>query len=602
MSEIGISFAVLGAAVVLFVWNRLPVELVAVGTALSLYATGVLRIDQALAGFSDPTVLFIASLFVVSEALAASGVTAWVSQQLVARAGDSRTRLLVLTLLIVAPLTALVNPNGSVAALIPVVVLMAVRLGRSPSKLLLPLAFGSFAGSLLALTGTPVSVIISEAAAEAGARPFGFFEFALVGVPLVLGTLAIVVPFGDRLLPDRTARQIPPDFSEHLQVLTQQYRLGRPSYRLRVGPRSPYVGRSQADLELDDDPRLALAGVQVQGEGALQREVALAAGDVLVVRGYRAAVDRLAADGHLEVLAGPGGAGADAVLTRQVGVAEVIIRPRSGLIGTVMFPGMVTESGELVVLAIQRGAEDLGPRETVLQAGDTLLVQGTWAALEEHLDDPDVLVVDAPESVRRQVVPLGRGSRATLAALLGMVVLLTTGVVPAVVAGLLAAGVVLLLGVLTMEQAYRGMSWTTLVIVAGMIPLSVAMQQTGAASLLADALVRVVGGAGPYALLVGLFLITAALGQMISNIATALIVIPIAVSAAGELGVSVLPVLMSVNVAAAASFLTPIATTPNLMVMGPGAYRFGDYWRLGLPLMLLYFVVAILLVPVFWPF
>jgi di/tricarboxylate transporter len=229
-------------------------------------------------------------------------------------------------------------------------------------------------------------------------------------------------------------------------------------------------------------------------------------------------------------------------------------------------------------------------------------VQGTWAALEEHLDDPDVLVVDAPESVRRQVVPLGRGSRATLAALLGMVVLLTTGVVPPVVAGLLAAGVVLLLGVLTMEQAYRGMSWTTLVIVAGMIPLSVAMQQTGAASLLADALVRLVGGAGPYALLVGLFLITAALGQMISNIATALIVIPIAVSAAGELGVSVLPVLMAVNVAAAASFLTPIATTPNLMVLGPGAYRFGDYWRLGLPLMLLYFVVAILLVPVFWHF
>jgi di/tricarboxylate transporter len=602
MNEIAISFAVLAAVVVLFVWNRLPVELVAVGAALALYATGVLRLDQALAGFSDPTVLFIASLFVVSEALAASGVTAWVSQQLVARAGESRTRLLVLTLLIVALLTALVNPNGSVAALIPVVVLMAVRLGRSPSKLLLPLAFGSFAGSLLALTGTPVSVIVSDAAAEAGARPFGFFEFALVGVPLVLGTLAIVVPFGDRLLPDRTARQIPPDFSQHLRVLTEQYRLGRPTYRLRVDPRSPYVGRSRTDLELDDDPRLALVGVQVRGEGALQEDVALAAGDVLVVRGDPVAVDRRAADGLLEVLAGPGGDDPDAVLTRQVGVAEVIIRPRSGLIGTAMFPGMVTESGELVVLAIQRGGEDRGPKETVLQAGDTLLVRGTWAALEEHLADPDVLVVDAPEGVRRQVVPLGRGSRATLAALLGMVVLLTTGVVPAVVAGLLAAGVVLVLRVLTMEQAYRGMSWTTLVIVAGLIPLSVAMQQTGAASLLADALVRVVGGAGPYALLVGLFLLTAALGQMISNIATALIVIPIAVSAAGELGVSVLPVLMAVNVAAAASFLTPIATTPNLMVLGPGAYRFGDYWRLGLPLMLLYFVVAILLVPLIWPF
>jgi di/tricarboxylate transporter len=605
MNEIAVTFAVLGAAIVLFVWNRLPVEVVAVGVALALWATGVLRLDQALAGFADPTVLFIATLFVASEALTATGVTAWVSQQLLARAGASRTRLLVMIMLAVAPLTALVNPNGSVAALLPVVVLLAVRLGLPPSKLLLPLAFFSYAGSLLALTGTPVSVIVSDAAAEAGGRPFGFFEFALVGVPLVLGSLAIVVPFGDRLLPERRSRHLPPDFSQHVGVLTQQYRLGQRTYRLQVDPRSPYVGRTQADLDLGDDPQLALVGVQVRGEGPLAKDAALAAGDVLVVQGERAAIDRLAAAGSLDVLDRPRGAGAaggDAVYSRYAGVAEVVIPPRSGLIGTAMFPGMVTESGELVVLAIQRGGEDQGPKETELQAGDTLLVRGTWAALEEHLADPDVLVVDAPESVRRQVVPMGRGSRMTLAVLLGLVVLLTTGVVPPVVAGLLTAGVLLVLGVLTMQQAYRGMVWTTLVLLAGMIPLSVAMQETGAAALMAETLVGAVGGAGPYALLVGLFLLTASLGQLISNTATALIVIPVAVAAAGQLGVSALPVLMSVNVAAAASFLTPIATTPNLFVLEPGAYRFGDYWRLGLPLMLLYFAVAILLVPVFWAF
>jgi di/tricarboxylate transporter len=171
-----------------------------------------------------------------------------------------------------------------------------------------------------------------------------------------------------------------------------------------------------------------------------------------------------------------------------------------------------------------------------------------------------------------------------------------------VVAGLLAACAIVLLGVLSVEQSYRAISWTTVILVAGMIPLSTAMQESGAAAKLADGLVQIVGDAGPYALLVGLFVLTATLGQLISNMATALIVIPVAVSAAADMDVSAKPVLMSVTVAAAASFLTPVATPANLMVMGPGGYRFGDYWKLGLPLLVLFGVVATLLVPVFWSF
>jgi di/tricarboxylate transporter len=181
-------------------------------------------------------------------------------------------------------------------------------------------------------------------------------------------------------------------------------------------------------------------------------------------------------------------------------------------------------------------------------------------------------------------------------------VLLATGAVPAVVAGLLAAGAMILLGVITLEQAYRGINWTTVVLVGAMIPMSVAMQVTGAAERIATALVDVVGDASPYLLLLGVALLTAAFGQLISNMATAIIVIPIALSAAAELGVSARPVLMCVTVAAAAAFLTPVATPVNLMVMGPGGYRFGDYWKLGLPLLLLFLVVATFLVPVFWPF
>ena len=206
VSDATISFVVLAAVVVVFVWDRLPVAIVAIGVALSLWATGVLDLGQALDGFGDPAVIFIAALFVVSEALDATGVTAWAGQELIARAGESRARLIVLMMLLVAGLTALISVNGAVAALVPVVVVMAVRLGRSPSQLLMPIAFAAHAGSLLVLTGTPVNVIVSEAADEAGVGTFGYFEFALVGVPLLVGTIAIVVLFGERLLPSRSAR------------------------------------------------------------------------------------------------------------------------------------------------------------------------------------------------------------------------------------------------------------------------------------------------------------------------------------------------------------------------------------------------------------
>ena len=261
-----------------------------------------MSLEDALAGFGDPTVLFIASLFVVSEALEVSGVTAWVGQQLVARVGGSRTRLIVMTMALAAGLTALLNVNGAVAALVPVAVVLAVQTGRSPSQLMLPLAFAAHAGSLLALTGTPVNVIVSDAVP--GGDGFGFFSFALVGVPLVLGTVAIVLVLGERLLPARTPRSIAPDFSGHARTLIAQYELDHPE---------------------------------------------------------------------------------EALLNRRSGVAEVVIPPRSALAGDRVFPGMVTESGDLVVLAVQRRGEDVGA--VALHEGDTLLLQGTWAALDRGLDE-----------------------------------------------------------------------------------------------------------------------------------------------------------------------------------------------------------------------
>lgn len=606
ITSIGIIIAI---AVILFIWNRLPVIVVAMGTALALWATQILTLNQTLSGFGDPAVIFIACLFVVSAGLETTGVTAWAGQLLIRGAGrESRSRLLLLTMSLVALLTAMISVNGAVAALLPVVVVMAVRLKRKSSQLLMPLVFSAHAGSMLALTGTPVNVLVSEAGVDAGVGGFAFFEFALVGIPLLAGTMAIIMLFGERLLPQRNGAKMPADLSRHARTLVEQYRLADGIFQLRARATSPYVGLSSTQVDLSAFPDLQLVAMQ-DGESAAPLRRPVRSGDLMLVRGTAEAAAALAKRMHLSFREDMSpDQGEEALFNRRSGLAEVVIPPRSGLIGQTMFPGMVTESGDLIVLAVQRaGAEiatdrsEAGP-SVALRAGDTLLLQGTWKALDVHLSDPDVLVVNSPELVRRQAVPLGPGAYQAIAVLIGMVILLATGIVPPAIAGLFAAAAIILTRILSVEQSYRAVDWTTVILVGALMPLSTAMVETGAAQLMAEALVGLSGDAGPRVLLASLFVLTAIMGQLISNTATALIVIPIGMAAATSMGISPRPVLMSTAVAAAGAFLTPIATPTNLMVMGPGGYAFGDYWKLGLPLLIWFFVVSVFLVPLVWRF
>ncbi len=521
MDPVVATLLILLLAVVAFVSGKVPLPVVAIGVALALFFTGVLTLPEALAGFGDPTVLFIAALFVVSEALDATGVTAWTGQRVIARAGTNRAKLLLVISLLVAGATAVISINGAVAALLPLVVVVAARAGIATSKILMPLAFAAHAGSLLLLTGTPVNPIVSEIAASSGGREFGYAEFAAVGLPLLVVTIVFLVLFGDRLLPNRAGAAMPTDLARHARLLRQQY------------------------------------------------GVSLDTGTLL----------------------GP-----------SEGVTEVVVPPRSSLIGQVLHPGMATPSGDLVLLAARRGSELLKGHEIAVQAGDALLLQGSWDDLERHTrSGRRVIAVDAPQRLRR-AVPLGDGARRTLVVLAGMVVLLATGLVPPAVAGLLAAGALVVVRVVTVTQAFQAISWTTVVLIAGMIPLSTAVIETGTADLVADGLLALIGGAGPSVALLALCVLTIALGQLISNVATVLIVAPVAVAVSAAMEVSVQPFMMALTVAGAAAFLTPIATPANMMVMEAGGYRFGDYWRLGLPLAVIYLVVAVFYVPLIWPF
>jgi di/tricarboxylate transporter len=526
-------------------------------------------------------------------------VTTWVGQQIVARAGTQRSRLLVAICLLCAFLTALITLNGSVAALLPLVVVLAMRIHEPPSQMLMPLAFAGSAGSLLMLTGSPVNVIVSEAAQEAGSGPFPFFAFALVGIPVLVGTVAICVLLGPRLLPRTAPADLPPDLARHAATLEQHYALTDGLFRLRVREQSPLIGEPVENLDLTAYPGVVVVGAQKPHRHS-PLTIALQADDVLVVRGTADQVSRLAIERLLAVTM-DGSADADALLTREAGAVEVVVPPRSSLVGQTVFPGM-KRAYDLVILAVQRKGRDRGQRSTVVAEGDALLLHGSWAALDALTRDRDVLVVDSPDVVRRQALPWGPRASTAVAILLGMVVLLATGAVPPAIAGLLAATAMVVARVVGVQQAYRSVSWQTVVLIGALIPLSTAIQSSGAADRISSVIISAVGTGRPYLLLLALFVLTAVLGQIVSNTATVLIVTPIAVSAAAATHTSVRPVLMLIAVAGAAALLTPIATPANMMVMNPAGYRFGDYWKLGLPVMAWWLVVSVVVIPLVWKF
>jgi di/tricarboxylate transporter len=288
----------------------------------------------------------------------------------------------------------------------------------------------------------------------------------------------------------------------------------------------------------------------------------------------------------------------DNLVGRDAGLAELVIPPRSDWLCEKVFPGLARDG--LTVLSVHRMNADVGARVVELSQGDTILVHGPWSAID-RLAGSGMLAVDSTEEVRRQTVRLNRTAPRALAVLAMMVALLVSGIVPPAVAALLAALAMVLLSVVRTEQVYRAIPWQTIILIGALIPLSAAIQSSGAADEIAAPIVGLVGDRSPYLLLIMLFVLTALLGQFISNVATVLVVIPIAVAAAADSGISVQAVLMLVAVAGAAALLTPIATPANMIVMNPGGYRFGDYWRLGIVTMMAWFGVAMVVIPFCWP-
>lgn len=628
------TFVVLAITITFFIFGRLRADVVALLSLLTLFLAGIITLDQALSGFGDSTVVMIAALFVVGDGLSRTGVTAWLGERMLRLAGSNKVRLLVVMMAGTAILSAFISNTGTVATLMPAVISAAWRIGSVPSKFLIPLAFAANTGGLLTLTGTPPNIIVNESLMAAGREGFGYFEFALIGLPLLVAAILYMQLFGRKLLPARKVDERPAGLTESVGELVRDYTIESNLYWLRVRYGSPLVGLTLEEAALGRDYHVSVLRIEhpvrVNGrqddltilkprgvKESLEKlqtdhmdsvpgpDTKIRANDVLLVKGSPEAIDRVMLQFNVGVQKASGADQdlADMLLSHEVGIAEVLLTPKSAYIGRTVSQGHFAEKFNVQVLNIRRQDKQVEFSQSRLRFGDALLVRGRWQDIELMGNERrNFVVVGSPESMARQVVELNRQALIASLALISMIVLMVTGIVPTVMAALIAAIVMVLGGCLSMEQAYRSVSWSSVVLIATMIPMSIALQVTGGAEFLADGLVNSLGSFGPLALMSSIFLLTTALSQVINNSATTVLVAPIVLQAANDLGVSPYPMMMIVAISASTAFLTPIGTTTNLMVSAPGSYSFDDFFKVGLPLIVIFLLVSLALVPQIWPF
>ena len=603
MSDPIIVILIVVATVALFIWDRLPAILVALAMALAFYFSGILTATETIAGFGDNIVILIAGLFIISASLEAAGITAWASQKIIVLSGGNELKAMLAMFAIGACLGAVIGFMAAVAALIPICVLLAARLKIPSSQIMIPMAFVIYAASMLTLLGTHLNMIAYGQMQELG-ETIGMFEFAVIGIPLLIGTSAIMLLTRNRLLPHRNGESMPQDFSNYAQTLVEYYRLEADFHRLRVRDSSRLIGQSVEAVNLDKFPGLKLKAVQDPKTNAPTARNELSAGDYLLIRGdardaaaFAEQMDLSFRDENETETATD-----NALFGPHSGLAEVVIPPRSEFIGQTAFPGMATPKGDLLILAIERGDRVLDLSPTEIRAGDKLLLQGTWAALDKRLDTPQVLVINSPELVRRQAVALGPGSRPALVILVLMIGLLAFNVFPPVMSVLTCAALMFVTGVITPKKAFHAVDWEATLLLGAILPVSTAMQNTGVDQMIGSGAVTLVGDFGPLAVLAALFVATAILTQLMGNTATTVIMLPPAIAAAAAMGVSPMPMILTIVTAAMSAFLTPVSTPNNLMIQAPGGYRFGDFWKIGSVTMIWWFIVAMVVIPWWWSF
>ena len=605
--DLAIVLALLVAAVVMFAVNRPRMDAVALIMLTLLPLTGVIDMGEALAGFADPNIVLIAALFVIGEGLVRTGVAQRLGDWLVARAGSSETRLLVLLMAVVAALGSVMSSTGVVAIFIPIVLRIAQNTGSSPGRLMMPLSMAALISGMMTLVATAPNLVVNSELVRSGATGFHFFSFTPFGLPVLVLGIGYML-FARRWLaagakPAQAALGRP-----RLRDWVEVYNLAGREQRVRVRDGSPLVGHTLEELRLPNSSGANLLAIERPARFSVDvirplGSTVIRAGDTLLVDLMAPHHDIAALRQELGLIELPTSGGYFIDRAQQLGMVEVILPEGSTLVGKTLVDAQFRTQYGIDAIGLRRGRTAFGAefKQESLNVGDTLLLVGFWKDLQKLAKiRADLLVLDFPAELD-DVLPAAEAAPQALACLALVVGLMVSGVVPNVQAALIGCLLMGALGCVDFASAYRSIHWSSLVLIVGMLPFSIALQRTGGVDLAADALVAAVGEASPHVVLACLFAITSLLGLFISNTATAVLMAPVALAIAAELGASPYPFAMIVALAASAAFMTPVSSPVNTLVVGPGNYAFGDFVKIGVPFTLVVMIVSVILVPILLP-
>lgn len=616
-----LTFAILVVTLALFIWGKIRADAVALLSMVSLYAFGILTVKETFSGFSNTTVVMIAALFIVGEAMSKTGVTSWLGNKIVLLSNSKTNKFLILLIFGTAIISGFVSNTGTVASLIPVAIAAAWRLKTTASKMLIPLAFAANTGGLLTLTGTPPNIIANQALIEAGYEGFNFFEYAYIGIPLLIAIVLYMRFIGVKLLPNNASNKIE-DIDESIQTLENSYQIFEGFWKVRIRPNSSAIGQKLQDLHLDSEMGISVVKIIPFERGAidilkkvglsaqesdklLEENIELKMNDELILNCSENRVQRFIDKYNVaaQKMEGDSDFVKENILSDEIGLSELIVAPRSSYRGKKINVGRFASKYNVQVIALNRYNKRIRGREFVLQEGDSILVRAKWKDIKEIQDESkDFLIVGHPEELAKEVGKISTKGIISILAMTFMVCMLVAGIFSSAIVVMITAMLLVAGGCINMTQSYRSINWNVVIIIAGMIPMGVALQKTGAAKLVADAMVDFLGELHPTYFLAGVFLITTSLSQVMSNSATSILMAPIIISAALELGYSPIPFMMILAVSASTAFLTPFGTTTNMMVMNAGNYTFKDYAKVGAGLLCVFFVISLILIPLIWPY
>ena len=598
----------LGAAIILFVHNKIRMDVVALLVMLSFYLSGILSIQEILVGFSDPNIILIALLFIVGESLVRTGIAYHVSDGILKVAGNSEAKVLILLMLSVAGLGAFMSSTGVVAVFIPVVIMICRQMNISPKRLMMPLSVAGLISGMMTLIATAPNLVVNAELVKETHLRFEFFDFTPIGVLiLVLGIGYMLII--RRWLSVRNDNSNQETKQSSMSELIDEYGLKDRTKRLVVKSMSPFVGKTLDQLHLRSSYQLNVLAIERWKHFRPSYTMPLGtseikAKDILMVNLERSDFNfsLFCQEFHLE----PAEIKSQSFdqQARSIGMAELIIVPDSICIGKTTAELQFRTKYGLNVVGIKRDGVVLSDafNKEKFCSGDLLLVIGDWRLIQAMRDRrKDFLVLNYPKEMER-AVPAQRQAPFALLSILVMVLLMVSGVVPNVIAALIACLMLAYFGCIDAKSAYNSIQWPSLILIIGMMPFSTALQKTGGVELAVKWLTQIIDGWGMYPVLIVLFIFCALVGLFISNTATAILMAPIAISLATQLNVSPVPFAMVVAIAASAAFMTPVSSPVNTMVIGPGGYKFADFIKIGVPFTLIVMLVTVFIVPILFPF